>query len=72
MTINLQIQHFKLAFGSITFCTKALSPNFDIEIKKEKKPAKEEKKQPEKKEKAKKEAQSKKEAAKPKETPAKA
>lgn len=52
MTINMQIQHFKLAFGSITFCAKALSPNFDLEIKKEKKPEKkDEKKQPEKKDK---------------------
>ena len=47
MTINLQIQHFKLAFGRITFCTKALSPNFDLKVAK--KPAKEEKKGDEKK-----------------------
>ena len=44
MSLNLQIQHFKLAFGSITFCVKALSPNFELEFKKEKKPQKDEKK----------------------------
>ena len=50
MSLNLQIQHFKLAFGRITFCSKILNPNFDLKIEKPK-----QEKQPEKKD-AKKEA----------------
>lgn len=36
MTLNLHIQHFQKSFGVMTFCTKQISPNFDLKIEKHK------------------------------------
>lgn len=50
ITLNLHIQHFQLAFGKITFCAKALSPNFDLKIEKPKEEKKDGKQDDKKKE----------------------